>query len=188
MKLKKNEKGITLTALAITIVVLMMIAVPTVVNVSQVGEADKFTKFKDDITNLNESISELYGSDVTLSESNIGPAYTGTTNFLNYSEGNVDNPSEAVKNPNDNDKYYIINVNRLASNLSTKLGISFKNLTYGEGNYNISKSTEDVYIINAQSRTIYYPKGINYESSSTGKKYIYYRLPGSYTEINVQNY
>ena len=71
--------------MAVTIVVLMMIAIPCIVNIKTVSETDKFTKLKNDITNLKESISQLYSSDDDTSK--IGPKYTGDKSFLNIYQG-----------------------------------------------------------------------------------------------------
>ena len=116
-KKRKEEAGITLVAMAVTIVVLMMIAIPCIVNIKTVSETDKFTKLKNDITVLKESISQVYASDDT---SKIGPKYTSDKSFLNIYQGekNVTKTSkDIVKNPNDNDNYYVINVSKLKRNL-----------------------------------------------------------------------
>ena len=57
MQNKKSEKGITLIALVITVVVLSAISIPVVVNVTGVTQFNKYTLFKDDIDNLRENIS-----------------------------------------------------------------------------------------------------------------------------------
>ena len=75
--IERKETGVTLVAMAVTIVVLMMIAIPCIVNIKMVSETDKFTKLKNDITNLEESISQVYGENASLST--IGPKSTGDT-------------------------------------------------------------------------------------------------------------
>ena len=188
---KRNEAGITLVAMAVTIVVLMMIAIPCIVNIKTVSETNKFTKLKNDITVLKESISQVYDSDDT---SKIGPKYTGDKSFLNIYQGekNVTKTSkDIVKNPNDNDNYYVINVSKLKRKLeSPEYGIGLVDLNYGDNNYYISTtlkelSTTDVYIINEKSRTIYYTAGVNYTSGASGKQYVYYRLPEDFTSIKL---
>ena len=190
---RKSEAGITLVAMAVTIVVLMMIAIPCIVNIKTVSETDKFTKLKNDITVLKESISQVYNSDDT---SNIGPKYTGDKSFLNIYQGekNVTKTSkDIVKNPNDNDNYYVINVSKLKRKLgSAEYGIGLVDLNYGDNNYGIDTTlkelnTTDVYIINEKSRTIYYTAGVNYTSSASKKQYVYYRLPEDFTKISQKN-
>ena len=192
-KKRKEEAGITLVAMAVTIVVLMMIAIPCIVNIKTVSETDKFTKLKNDITVLKESISQVYASDDT---SKIGPKYTGDKSFLNIYQGekNVTKTSkDIVKNPNDNDNYYVINVSKLKRNLKSKYGIGLVDLNYGDNNYGIDTTlkelnTTDVYIINEKSRTIYYTAGVNYTSGASGKQYVYYRLPEDFTKINISSF
>ena len=191
----QNQHGITIVSLAVTVVVLMMIAIPCIVNIKTVTETDKFTKLKSDITELKESVVQLYGSEADISK--IGPKYTGDTAFLDGTQGEVSTSaestqeaSEPVKNPNDNEVYYIINVTKLKRDLRSKLGITLTKLNYGSNNYGISTLTtelnkEKVYIINEKSRTIYYTEAIEYESQSSGKKYIYYRLPEDYSTMTT---
>ena len=187
---RKSEAGITLVAMAVTIVVLMMIAIPCIVNIKTVSETDKFTKLKNDITVLKESISQVYGSDDSADK--IGPKYTGNKSFLNIYQGekNVTKTSkDIVKNPNDNDNYYVINVRKLKKKLS-EFGIGLVDLNYGDNNYGIDTTlkelnTTDVYIINEKSRTIYYTAGVNYTSGASKKQYVYYRLPEDFTSIKL---
>ena len=185
-----NQHGITIVSLAVTVVVLMMIAIPCIVNIKTVTETDKFTRLKSDITSLKESVSQVYGSEADISK--IGPKYTGSVAFLAGTQGEINSSSqeasEPIKNPNDNNVYYIINVTKLKRDLRSKLGITLTKLNYGSNNYGISTSTTDlnkekVYIINEKSRTIYYTEAIEYESQSSGKKYIYYRLPEDYSTM-----
>ena len=189
----QNQHGITIVSLVVTVVVLMMIAIPCIVNIKTVTETDKFTKLKSDITSLNESVSQVYGSEADISK--IGPKYTGAIAFLEGTQGEISTntestqeASEPVKNPNDNNVYYIINVTKLKRDLRSKLGITLTQLNYGSNNYGISTLTtelnkEKVYIINEKSRTIYYTEAIEYESQSSGKKYKYYRLPEDYSTM-----
>ena len=71
----KNEKGITLIILIITVVVLALISVPVIVNTTDISELQVYTYFKGDIDKLRESIEVTY-ADMT-DMSSIGPIYTG---------------------------------------------------------------------------------------------------------------
>ena len=180
----KNEKGITLIALAITIVVLGLIAVPTVIKTEEVIELDKFTDFKDDLTNLRETVQIALDDENT---SEVGPLYTGSTSFLSKRQYNQESQEVDVKNPNDDDKYYVISVSKLNSLLNSKTGIKMEELNYGENNYDIPNSTTtmsgtDMYIINNKSKTIYYPDGYTYQGRT------YYRYPENFTEIVIPKY
>ena len=173
MQKLKNEKGITLVALAITVFVLSIISVPVLVNMTNINQFDRYAKFKDDIDILRESISIAYhNKEVT----DIGPKYAGTTTFLSNKQNGKD-----VKNVNDSDTYYVISIEKVNEGLHADM----TELNFGTGNKKSSTNTEtytsaetdDVYIINAQSKTIYYVRGIDYN----GQKY--YRLNEDFSSV-----
>lgn len=99
-----------------------------------------------DIRILKEKIESYY---LEYGGLPISSEYTGTI------------PSN-VKNPNDNDRYYKINLNAM------------KNLTL-----HTEINEECFYVINEQSHTIYYPKGIEVDGIT------YYCLPEKYVKINT---
>lgn len=70
-------------------------------------------------------------------------------------------------NDNDNDNFYEIDLNKL-DNLK---------LSYGN-----KKDVEDIYIINEQSHTIYYVKGIEYDKEN------YYTVQNNYENVNLEEY
>ena len=175
MQKLKNEKGITLIALAITVFVLSLISVPILVNMTNINQFDRYANFKDDIDILRESISAAYyNKDIK----DIGPKYEGSKTFLNG-----DQNGKAIKNVNDNENYYAINIEKVNKNLPAEM----TKLNYGEGNKKISDSattyssteTDDVYIINEQSKTIYYVRGVNYNGKT------YYRLNEDFSNIDT---
>ena len=99
----KSEKGITLIVLVITIIVLALINIPVLVNID----------FKNDIDTLRESIDVAYHNKDIQS---IGPKYEGSLNFLNGQQNGL-----TIKNANDNDNYYIIDISAVNSNLSVRM-------------------------------------------------------------------
>ncbi len=159
MQRLRNEKGITIATLVITIVVLLMISTPIFVNFSNIGTVKKYTSFKDDIDVLRESIEIAYRDDKDISS--IGSKYEESLDMLNKFQGDV-----KVKNENDNDKYYVIDLKQL----NEKLRVKIDKLNYGVRNQNSTDTSDDVYIINERSRTIYYVRGIEY------KGIVYYRI------------
>lgn len=183
----KKENGITLVALITTIIVLTIISVPIIMNTSNITEYRKFTGFKKDLLNLKEAITNLYGTDNNLSsdpnnDMYIGPEFTEWQTFIN----NVSNKSQggnAIINPNDKEStetqitYLVIDFNNLSKKYSEKYNINLKQLYYGERNKDLENTSDDVYIINIQSRTIYYVKG--YEINNV----TYYRYQEPYTKV-----
>ncbi len=164
----KKENGVTLLILVITVVILALISIPIIVNTTDVSELQKYTYFKSDIDKLRESIETTYADMEDLSS--IGPVYTGDYSFLDKVQGN-----DQVLNPNDGNIYYVISLENLNSHMNAQIS-----LKYGSGNkeknYNNNEySGSDVYIINEQSKTIYYTSGVEYKGIT------YYRLPESFT-------
>lgn len=168
----KDEKGITLVTLALTIIVLSMISIPIAINANNIFKVNSLSQYKDDLTILNESISQIYPQTEDISE--IGPVYTGDL-------------VQIKKNPNDNNVYYIIDMDKLHREIIKKTGTDIVYLNHGEANYGIkpgnTEFSDDIYIINEQSRTIYYVKG--YENTDGQTLYSY---PGNYTNIVLQSY
>ena len=165
----KNERGVTLLILMITIVVLALISIPVIINTTDIAELQRYTYFKADIDKLRESIETTYADMDDLSS--IGPLYTGDFSFLNNVQGN-----DQVGNPNDGNIYYVISLTNLNlymdAQISLKYGTGNKQENY-EGN---EYSGSDVYIINELSKTIYYTSGVEYKGVT------YYRLPESFTQ------
>lgn len=175
--IKKSEKGITLILLVITIIVLGLISVTVSVNISQINKLTSYTKFKADMEKLNEAVSIAYKNLNDIST--IGPKYTGSetiSNCLSSIDATDSSLTSASSvNPNDSGDYYIINLSTLNSKLLENTKIS---LNYGEVNKTCSANgdyasfdNQDVYIINQMTKTIYYVKGIIYNSK------IYHNLP-----------
>lgn len=181
-----NEKGITLVILVITIVILILISIPVIVNTTEITEMQKYTYFKGDIDKLREGINTVYMDSKMLST--IGPRYTGDLSFLNDTQN-----GETVKNPNDDDNYYVISLKELNSHMDAQI-----DLKYGSGNKIEDYSTLDInqgkdpndpntiqyeyqgndtYIINGLTKTIYYTSGIEYKGQ------IYHRLPEDFTAL-----
>lgn len=164
----KKENGVTLLILVITVVILALISIPIIVNTTDVSELQKYTYFKSDIDKLRETIETTYADMDDLST--IGPIYTGDYSFLDKVQGN-----DQVLNPNDGNIYYVISLSNLNSYINAQVS-----LKYGSGNkkenYNNNEySGSDAYIINEQSKTIYYTSGVEYKGIT------YYRLPESFT-------
>lgn len=165
----KSEKGITLLILVITVIVLALISVPIIINTTDIKELQEYTYFKGDIDKLREAIEVTYTDMEDLST--IGPKYTGNISFLGASQN-----GSLVVNPNDGLNYYVINLKNLNRYRDVQI-----DLKYGQGNKeetyeNNEYAGDDVYIINEDTKTIYYVKGVQYKGET------YYRLPEDFTK------
>ena len=126
----KSCKGITLTILVITIIIMLILAGVVVYEVEDNVKISDKIKMYNDIELLEDKIN-LYN--LQYGTIPIKGEFTGTDDFM------------TDKNPNDSGAYYIIDLSLI------------DNLTL---NYDVSGVGNDVYIINETTHTIYYPKGI----------------------------
>lgn len=141
----KNQSGITLIALIITIIVILILSFTISSNLNTGNKLKLFNDFKNDMDVLEERVSLYVSENGELPV--IGAKYTDISHIGNRSK-------------NDNENYYVIDLD-LLDNLT---------LTNGRGYFEYkanSVNTRDVYIINEQSYTIYYPKGITLEEGKT---------------------
>ena len=147
---KKEPKGISLLALTITILVMGVITSTLVYNAKDGIEIRRYKNLENDIEILTSKVEAYYlkNGELPLLKSNGELVlYSGNPNFKRQQQ------------PNDNEAYYIINLNNIG-------GIT---LNYGKGFFDIktvddTKKVNDVYIINQQSHRIYYAEGVRVES------------------------
>ena len=166
MKKIKSDKGITLTILVITIIVMMILIIPIGTSITSNVEVTNFNNFKQDIISLTEEVKSYYVRNKQL------PVDKGQ----DYNLINLGIPPEAI-NQNDKGKYYPIDLGVL-----TNENINDIRLNYGNGNKQKRyATTKDTYVINENTLTVYYLKGIEFE----GKKY--YSLKDKFT-AESENY
>ena len=156
LNLIKNKKGVTLTTLVITVVVLIILTFTIAVNFAPYMNEKIRTEFQSDLHTLKEAVDQYYartGQIPKLEE------YTGDlSNIIN--DSNVQNVNDRKDN-NENATYYIVDVEALGLEL----------------NYGKDASKNDVYIINSQSHTVYYPEGKEYDGG------VHYRLDEIFTAV-----
>lgn len=187
LKFLKKESGITLIALVTTIIVMAIMSAPLIMKTSQANDYRKFNRFKNDLLNLKEVISNTYSTDEELSSDEasdmyIGPEYAQWQDFINKVKGAKQGEND-VLNPNDEASstskvtYFVIDFNNLEERYNKANRINLL-LNYGERNKDIKNtSSDDVYIINSKSRTIYYAKGYTLNNIT------YYRYQEHYTPV-----
>lgn len=139
MKKIGNSHGITLVSLVVTIVVMMILTISITTSVTSTLELQKYNKVKEDIIALSEEVKIYYMKNAKL------PVYTDKT--FDLVEYNV--PSEDT-NPNDSGAYYAIDLSVLSSNFE---------INCGAGNKEKDWTTDDLYVLNEESLTVYYLKG-----------------------------
>ena len=174
MRRIKSEKGVTMVALALTLMILAVLSIPVAINTTKISDFNRYAKLKGDIDTISEAVSNVYFRKDNLA--GIGPLYTGDISFLNASQG-----SKVVRNPNDDATYYVIDYNKLRNDMPTTL----KNLDFGSVNTIVPTSlreynsttlhgtvpttdeewleVNDVFIINNASHQVYYVAGVEYK-------------------------
>lgn len=166
-----NQSGITMISLVITIVLMLIIASTSVYTSINRFEINNYKKMKNDIELLSEKVSNYY-----LKYSALPIERDTENNPIEYTYTAL----EFEKNKKDNENYYILDLQAMG-------GLS---LNYGEEGYKNLNSSEDVYIINEQSCTIYYVKGIEmddvvYYTIQNGKSTLNDIIPPSKPQIKV---
>lgn len=139
MKKAKSNNGITLISLAVTIVIMMILAVSITTSITSTLELEKYNKVKEDIITLSENVKIYYMNNRTL------PVYEDK--IFDLTTYGV--PTNDI-NPNDKGNYYAIDISLLAKDVS---------LNNGSGNKNKDFTTADLYVVNEQSLTVYYLNG-----------------------------
>lgn len=140
----RNQKGITLITLMITIVILLIISNMVIYSVKDNLGMEKLKYMQNDIENLNDKISAFYNQYATLP---IKIEYTNITNIHN---------AGLISDQVDKGKFYVIDLSAL-ENLTLTYGKDYKKITDDTADVN---NLQDIYIINETSHNIFYVKGI----------------------------
>lgn len=134
----KNENGITMITLVVTVLLLIIITGTLATNSYDSTQIAKLTKLDNDIKALNDRIAAYYVEHEEL-------PIMGNP----YSKNDLRNVISDLSG-NDGDEYYTIDLS-LLDNIT---------LNYGE---DYAALSENSYIINTESHVIYYLQGIRYK-------------------------
>ncbi len=156
----KEEKGITLITLVIAIVIMLVIASMLIYNGGTSLRTSVLNDMYNDITILKDRVDLYY-------------ARYGKIPVLDSKYENVPSSISEI-NVNDNGVYYVIKLEEL-DNLTLNYGKAYEK--YKD---NPKTGERDLYIINEQSHTIYYLKGINVDGKT------YYTIPENNTKLEVE--
>lgn len=143
-KFNKNEKGIAMITLVVTVMLLIIITGVMVFNSHTSLQISNLTKLQNDIEALDNRIAAYYVQYGEL------PLYKKDNSNYVYTKSSVASAITPLDN-NDGDKYYIIDISAI------------DNITLNYGSEWRSNEASDKYIINEQSHTIYYVKGVIYQ-------------------------
>lgn len=146
----KNAKGISLISLAITIVVLVLIANVIIYNVKDNLRVGKLKGMQNDIANLRDKVASYYAQNGKI------PASVKYTNISHIKSAGV--ISDAV----DTGNFLVIELSAL-ENLTLNYGEDFDKVKEVPENANEYK---DLYIINETSHNIFYVQGITIDNET----------------------
>ena len=175
----KNNRGVTLSALAITVIVMLIISSTIIYNTRSKVTESKLNKLYQDLENINGKIDDYYlnyGEIPTLTKFSDKDTLKSVLSRNASSHSATLNPTEI--NPNDGDEYYVIDLEKLDGLV----------LNYGYGDdYNkvknnpnsITTEIDEIYIINKVTHQVYYPSGIFVDG------YMYYSYNLDNNKISV---
>lgn len=137
----RSSKGVTIISLIITIMVMLIIAGITVNTSLDRFEINNLKKMISDIEFLNRKVLNYYAKN-----NSIPVVKDNDNNPIRYNYTIL----EFEKNINDNENYYIIDLEDM-NDIA---------LNYGREGFQNINGSDDVYIINEETHSIYYVKGI----------------------------
>lgn len=154
----KQDKGITLVTLILAIVIMLIISSVIIYNAGTGMNTRALNNMYNDITIIKDKVDIYYSQYGTLPI--IKTSYTNIKNIENI-------------NINDNENYYVVDLEAL-ENITLIYGKDYKSYKQNQDN-----EKTDLYIINEQSHTIYYVKGITLDNKN------YYTIPNEYTKVEI---
>lgn len=172
MKYKiKNEKGITMVALVITILILLILTNMLIYNAQDNMYIKALTNLYNDISLLREEVSEYYNEYGKI------PAEIRYTN-----EEQLHNLSSVLSTQNDTGDFYVIDLEAMQG-ITLNYGKDYEKVKSDKNNAN---SYTDLYIINENSHNIFYVEGINIKENGTTKTYYTDYIEPDQTEIDLR--
>ena len=156
-----QNKGITLVALMVTVIVLLIITTAGISTSLDRFEINNYRKMKNDLELLEDKVSDYYLKYEGLPVLRTSDSNIEVFNYKEYIEGLTNANQEPDTNDNDNDIYYIIDLEALG-NITLNYGKDFEK--YKSNNTVDQNVDTDIYVVNEESHTIYYVKGIEMDN------------------------
>ena len=146
-KLVKNNRGVTLVSLVITVVVILILTNVVIYNAAGNLRTTKLSNMQADIENLRDRVSTYYAQ-YGMIPANTSIEYTNINN--------INSISDVV----DTGKFYVIDLGAM-ENITLNYGQDYEKIRNGEATSQeqINQLT-DLYIINETSHNIFYVEGI----------------------------
>lgn len=158
----KDDKGITLLALTITVFVMVIVMGTLIYNANNQVKVQKVNKLYSDIELINDKVSDYYLKYNTLPLKKVEDeivGYCSAEGLVNILKANgaensktQDDLLDKADSKTNQSTYYVIDLSKM-DNLTLNYGSGYSTWTGGTDN-------QDLYIINEKSHHIYYPKGV----------------------------
>ena len=153
MQKMKNEKGVTLVALTITVVILLIVSSILLYNANDNIQIKRLTSMYNDVSNLRDKVASYY------KEYGAIPAkieYTAVSHLRDA----------GVIGANDGDKFLVLDLERL-DGVTLNFGKDYEKVRKQQ--YADINQLKDLYIINEKSHNIFYVEGIQVKDNDTIK-------------------
>ena len=160
----KNNKGITMISLVITIIVLLILSSIIIYNVMGQLGIKRVNYLYVDIESLSTKVAEYYLKNEKLPV--YDNKYVENKNQLETLFRN-NGATTNITNVNDGDEYYVLDLSKL-DNLTLNYGDDYKEWTSTSS----SDKIQNIYIINSVTHQIYFPHGVR-----SGDEYYFARFP-----------
>lgn len=155
MRMIKNNRGVTIVALTITVMIIIIITSLLIYNANDNVYIKRLTNMYNDISNLRDKVASYY------EEYGDIPAKT------RYTKLPVDiAPGGDLHGANDSDVFYVIDLDKL-DGLTLNYGKDYEKLKSGAQVDDLT----DIYIINEKSHNIFYAQGIQVKEGNTTNVY-----------------
>ena len=149
----KNERGVTLVALTITVIILLIITSILIYNANDNTYIKRLTNMYNDISNLRDKVisyNKEYGTIPIKME------YTGVSHLKDA----------GVIGANDGDKFYVLDLEKL-DGITLNFGKDYEKIKIQD--YVNVNDLKDLYIINEKSNNIFYVQGIKVKDNNIEK-------------------
>ena len=167
----KNEKGITMVALVITIVILVILTNILVYKAKDEVTVQALTNLYNDISLLREKVSSYYNEYGKI------PAKIKYTN-----DTNIGRLSNILSEQDDIEKFYVIDLEAMKG-ITLNYGKDYEEVKNDE---NKANDCLDLYIINENSHNIFYIKGLAIEENNEIKTYYTDYIKPDETSIDLR--
>lgn len=146
----KNNKGISLVSLVITVIVLMILSNVIIYNASSHLKLGKLTELQNDIDNLRDKVSSYYAQNGKIPAS------------IQYTNVNAIKAAGVVSDAVDIGDFLVIDLSAI-ENLTLNMGKDFEKVRNAPEN---ADSYTDLYIINEVSHNIFYVAGVTIDDET----------------------